>query len=1292
MKKYRISRNNMAYAQMGAQQPSQEEMMMMQQQAQQQEGAPQEDPQKQIMQLAQQASAEIQKGKPADVLTQELLEGGVPPQAIGQAFQMLVEQGVVDESEMQMVVQVLQSSQGEQQQAQPSQEEMMAMQQQQAAPQQPPMARAGYIKQGMKARAGMSVDQEAGFASATNLIADKNMQKNNLLKFTQDNVAANQLGQQYDQMYANGGGLEQARYGRGKARRAARRAGRNADQGTNFAKNQGRRSRQLARRAVKEMPDVYSRADRRALREGLESGEFDKYDVYRGMDVFNPQPQSKPGYPEVDAGAWDQTMMPGKDWGTETSIDEMRQRAAESGNALTGPDEVIEETSAEEMNNAGVTDNMSFSEAFGKANSDLGEAGTFMWRGKKYGTRRASDEGGDFINADDADVTITPTDDNPEPDNPNMQKALDGEWYDTTDMPEDAYQQLFDPDFYDPNNTQIDDSDGSSAYGDETEDDYDEQYFVEYDDDGNVINQPVGDFTPFDQRDDKDNLDYGTWLRDLPYDENGFAYDRDGNMYDIDDYNRSFNRSGLNNPFDNDDAHNRAIDFSNMGYSGYSGDGIRRGTGQGWRGANLENTTQPVYYDENGEPIGGEPGMQFGGQYSNDGLEMARFGRGRARRQARRAGRQARRAGRQAGRGLGQMDRAMRGAYGNIAFPPGVSPMMAGMPMIGPNGAGANMMQFHGRRGLLGGLREFSMNMPVNFGRGMFMNGMFNPYGMQGGYNDMKYKITYPGESSEVEEVEQKEKNKATNDAIADDANGGGGTGGSGSDWDCETCEDGSQMGKDPAGDCIPCKEAEEDCTRTTEDCVEEFGEGYELGIGCECKRTGDGEGDSEGGTKKGKCNETEAITVNAMPVEDRNEYCAKKMAAKAEQNGMTYIWNPDKCECSSISSGSLLTWQNAVIGAVVIGGVVYLKKSGKLKKIANATSSRFKKIQNKVISLYNKGTAKAAAEADALIKNKNIKLLEAGSEFFVGNKPRGVNPRVTTNFPQPNISGSGPASGPASRVTPAANTAGATTAERQAMSQLTGSPTPKQISTGPVRKSLTQGARTFTATEKAIARGNIAILEGLSMQQIKAIAAKNGLKTTGSKGQIIRRLKNTLRGIAKGAYQAGGSVDPNLYMFTGGGAPDYVDYFGDGGYYNEGGYYEDGGFPQYENVYDPYMPYMEPGGPIVNGPRPYQSAAEYGNEYAPYPGPYLEPMITDSIRRSVIDSGRPITHKEIYNTLMDKDDPNAGRRTNQLYNAMQNPGPGAQYGGYQEGDVVDMTEAELGAFLRIGGQVEFVD
>lgn len=668
MKKYRISRNNMAYGQMGMQQPSQEKMMQ-QQQAQQQPAPAQQDPQKQVMQLAQQVSTVIQKGESVDAVTQQLLEGNVPPQAIAQAFEMLVQQGVVDESEMQMVVQVLQSSQGEQQQAQPSEEEMMAMQQQQAAAQEPPMTRAGYIRQQMKARAGMSVDQEAASGSATNLIADKNMEKNALLKFTQDNVAANQFGQQYDQMYA-GGSLEQARYGRGKARRQARRDARTADQGTNFAKNNSRRSRQLARRAVNEMPDIYSRADRRALREGLESGEFDKYDVYRGVDVFNPQPQSKPGYPEVDAESWNSTMIPGRNWGAQTSVEE-----------VVSPGEMVEETSTE--SNV-ITD---FDNAYDYKN----ENGIIYTRKKGSSDWRKVDS------------------------DSNAGRAIRKKVYGEDDV-------IFDegPDYIDADAT------GETIIPVEKDD------TVVYDEDGNVTREDGQECEEWPG--EGSGQTFVEWASNLPYDENGLYTTNCGETYDrtrLPGYNEK--NMDSRNPFDNDAAHNLAIEFRDMGYSGYSGDGIKR---------------------------------EFGGEYSSDGLEMARFGRGRARRQARRAERQGRRA-------LGQADRSMRRAFGDIAFPAGVSPMMAGMPMMGTEGAAYPRMHFEGERGLFGRLKNFKMDiegmgMPMNFSRGMFMNGIFNPYGMQG-YNDTRYKITYPGQSTEITDTEKQVEGAKENQKLEDD-------------------------------------------------------------------------------------------------------------------------------------------------------------------------------------------------------------------------------------------------------------------------------------------------------------------------------------------------------------------------------------------------------------------------------------------------------------------------------------------------------------------------------------------
>ena len=128
------------------------------------------------------------------------------------------------------------------------------------------------------------------------------------------------------------------------------------------------------------------------------------------------------------------------------------------------------------------------------------------------------------------------------------------------------------------------------------------------------------------------------------------------------------------------------------------------------------------------------------------------------------------------------------------------------------------------------------------------------------------------------------------------------------------------------------------------------------------------------------------------------------------------------------------------------------------------------------------------------------------------------------------------------------------------------------------------------------------------------------------------------------------------------------VDYFDED--YDTGMAYGGSAQPQYKNVYDPYMPMAGNGMTMVN--RPYQTAAEYGNEYAPYPGPYAEPMVTDSIRNSVIDSRRlidGITDEEIERSTVRQ-----------------------QYGGYQEGDEVYMTGGELAQYLAGGGQVEFID
>jgi len=1128
MKKYRVFKGGgqqmnptaMWFAQMGAQQPSQEEMMMMQQQQQQGQQGPPQGGQggDQISQLAQQLSKELQDGTDLQDIIAQLMQAQVPPQAIMEAFNILLEQGVVDETALQEVASMLRSSQGGQEQGQPSEEEMMAMQQQQMAqgPEgQAPMARKGYINKRLKiAQAGMA--NESGLASDTNLIANKNIQKNALLNFTQQNVMSNQFGQDYDQMY-NGGSLEQARYGRGKARRAERQERREEGQGDNWAKNQGKRARQLARRAVKEMPGTYSKGDKRALREGLESGEFDKRDVHRGIDVFNPQ--SKPGYPTIDAGNLE----------TKTSIDEMRRRAAESGNAMTGPDEAIEETSTESE----VINNSDGAWDYKKENGILytRRKGTTKW-----------------------------TEVDPES---NAGRAIRKKVYGEDDVT------------FDEGSDYIDTDDNQDVY-DDTEFETD-QNFVEYDDDGNIINQQVGDFAPYDS---EGGEDYSTYLRGLPYDDEGYAYDSEGGIYDIDDYNRSFNRSGMNNY--NYERNNRAIDFRNMGYAGYSGDGIKK---------------------------------EYGGAYE---LEQARFGRGRARRQDRREERQGRRA-------LGQMDKAMRGAYGDIAFPAGVSPMMAGMPMMGTQGAMSPRMHFEGERGLFGRLKNFKMDidgmgMPMNFSRGMFMNGIFNPYGgqgQQGGYNDTAYKISYPGITGPKDEEKEKEEKKKENQEI--DANTPGGGNGNGN---------GSEESNEETNDEITCKEGEFECgghcwPNSDKDCPDDYTWSEEH---CDCI-TDEDDTSSDNTDTKLSCLESKPEMAKLSAVQ-RNEYCVG-------EKGKGFAWNDDLCGCKFVEDSSFLEeWGLPLL----VGGVIIYKigkgvKAKYYKVDKNApkeTKSKWKKAQEKYRNWRG-----GKGEVAPIVPNESTRA-----------KPTKQNVDKWRN---------------AWKNQPVVET------------PIVGSNTNRLA--GSSSKLLGPGGKAISEADRALLGSKNMASSGLTREALEKIAKKYGIKVAGKSTGWIHK---ALRAVGK-IRQEGGAIDamnqnygnPDLYRFTGGGHPGFVDYFADGGYYDDGGYYS-------ENVNDPYMPYMEPGGPIVN--RPYATAAEYGNEYDSYPGPYVEPMITDSIRNSVINSGRQQGEGR-YNM------PFIPPRVNRI-----GLRPDVQYGDYQEGDEVYMTGGELAQYLAGGGQVEFID
>jgi hypothetical protein len=150
-------------------------------------------------------------------------------------------------------------------------------------------------------------------------------------------------------------------------------------------------------------------------------------------------------------------------------------------------------------------------------------------------------------------------------------------------------------------------------------------------------------------------------------------------------------------------------------------------------------------------------------------------------------------------------------------------------------------------------------------------------------------------------------------------------------------------------------------------------------------------------------------------------------------------------------------------------------------------------------------------------------------------------------------------------------------------------------------------------------------------------------------------RLSKIIKGIAflasKGKIkQDGGYVDsmdqdygnPDLYRFTGGG--DY-DYFADGGYY------EDGGFPQYEDVNDPYMPYMQDGGyiPMANdglyvdtGKQTYQEYLDWHNKDKVEEGySRAEPLsekewMTEQGFKSQVNPNSGNTTKDLYNSLSD--------------------------------------------------------
>ena len=151
------------------------------------------------------------------------------------------------------------------------------------------------------------------------------------------------------------------------------------------------------------------------------------------------------------------------------------------------------------------------------------------------------------------------------------------------------------------------------------------------------------------------------------------------------------------------------------------------------------------------------------------------------RREARRDARDERRAARQAGRAGRQMQRAYRQAYRKLATPPGMVPGFSAYspsPFMGPT------IDFEGERGLFGRLKRFKMHVdgmgfPMHFSNGMFMNGLYNPFGMPQGQQRIVRKLQTPGEVIDITAKEKEDENKgdatvnnSNNDGYATTANG----------------------------------------------------------------------------------------------------------------------------------------------------------------------------------------------------------------------------------------------------------------------------------------------------------------------------------------------------------------------------------------------------------------------------------------------------------------------------------------------------------------------------------------
>jgi hypothetical protein len=186
-----------------------------------------------------------------------------------------------------------------------------------------------------------------------------------------------------------------------------------------------------------------------------------------------------------------------------------------------------------------------------------------------------------------------------------------------------------------------------------------------------------------------------------------------------------------------------------------------------------------------------------------------------------------------------------------------------------------------------------------------------------------------------------------------------------------------------------------------------------------------------------------------------------------------------------------------------------------------------------------------------------------------------------------------------------------------------------------------------------------------ISRTKVLNFSKRHGVKIpkTVSKGST-KHLVDWLKQALKLRFEEGGEIDsmnemygdPDLYKFTGGGQG--VNYFADTGY------------PESEDVYDPYMPYMEHGGPHTAA----EQLAALGS---------TNPSIGQNLaQQRDIDAAQWVAKRT--SNIQNR---NPNYTEEELKPTIKNYG-----GDLRAGQEVWMNPNEIAAFMAIGGVVEFLD